>query len=313
MQFSVVICTYNRLDHLPAAIESVFAQTIDPAAYEVIVVDNASTDGTREAIEAMLPDHPNLSYIYEMRLGLATARNTGWQAARAEFVAFLDDDAKAERNWLETAAGLLEDAPPNLLCVGGPIYPFYTSLRPDWWLEKYEIRTRGDAVRHLRKGEFFSGSNMVWRKTALATYGGFEVNAGMKGNTLGMGEETALFRRIWEMEEAPIFLYSPVLKVYHWVPPEKMTMRYILKRATAVGQFEAEFALAENPGFGGWLRTLGTTLKTLSWMLPSVALKRLRYKTTENWYFDHCFVPIQNVAKLLRLFGLRMTVSQRKG
>ena len=46
----------------------------------------------------------------------------------------------------------------------------------------------------------------------------------MKGNQLGMGEETALFRRIWEAEESPVFLYSPALKVYHWVPPEKMTM-----------------------------------------------------------------------------------------
>lgn len=312
MLFSVVICSYNRLDHVLASVESAVHQTLAPTDYEVIVVDNASTDGTAEAIEKLINQYPNLRYIYEERLGLATARNTGWQAAQGTYVAFLDDDAKAESNWLETAKGLIERNPTNLRCVGGPIHPFYTSPKPDWWLDKYEIRTRGDVQRHLRKGEFFSGSNMIWLREALEKYGGFESSAGMKGNQLGMGEETGLFRRVWEGEESPVFLYSPDLRVYHWVPPEKMTMRYILKRATANGQFEARFALSQNPGLGGRLKAIGSTLRTLLVQIPSVLLKRLQYKTTENWYFDHCFIPIQNVSKLLGLLGFKISVSQRK-
>ncbi len=312
MLFSVVICSYNRLDHLLASVDSALKQMLDAAQYEVIVVDNASTDGTVEAIQKLTSEYPNLRYIYETRLGLATARNTGWQAAQGTYVAFLDDDAKAERNWLETAKGLIERNPANLRCVGGPIHPFYTSPKPDWWLDKYEIRTRGDVQRHLKKGEFFSGSNMIWLREALEKYGGFESGAGMKGNQLGMGEETGLFRRVWEGEESPVFLYSPDLRVYHWVPPEKMTMHYILKRATANGQFEARFALSQNPGLGGRLQAIGGTLRTLAVQIPSVLLKRFQYKTTENWYFDHCFIPIQNVSKLLRLFGFKISVSQRK-
>ncbi len=313
MNFSVVICTYNRLDHLLASVESAVKQTLAPDTYEVIVVDNASTDGTAEAIQKLTEKYPNLRYIYETRLGLATARNTGWQAAQGTYVAFLDDDAKTESNWLETVQGLIERNPTNLRCVGGPIHPFYTSPKPDWWLDKYEIRTRGDVQRHLKKGEFFSGSNMIWLKSVLETYGGFESTAGMKGNQLGMGEETGLFRRIWEAEESPVFLYSPDLRVYHWVPPEKMTMGYILKRATANGQFEARFALSQNPGLGGRLKAIGSTLRTLAVQIPSTLFKRLQYKTTENWYFDHCFIPIQNVSKLLGLLGFKINVSQRKG
>lgn len=161
MLFSVVICSYNRLDHLLGAVASALHQTLDVAAYEVIVVDNCSTDGTAEAIHKQIGNHSNLRYIYEARLGLATARNTGWQAAQGKYVAFLDDDAKAESNWLETAKGLIEPHPTNLHCIGGPIYPFYTSPKPDWWLDKYEIRTRGDVQRQLLQGEFFSGSNMI--------------------------------------------------------------------------------------------------------------------------------------------------------
>ncbi|HVO71047.1 MAG TPA: hypothetical protein VMT24_13435, partial [Aggregatilineaceae bacterium] len=150
-------------------------------------------------------------------------------------------------------------------------------------------------------------------KVTLETYGGFEANAGMKGNQLGMGEETGLFRKIWETEESPVFLYSPDLRVSHWVPPEKMTMAYIVKRAAAAGQFEAAYMLEQNPGFRGRLAGIGGTLRTLAVEIPSVLLKRRHYRTIQNWYFEHCFFPIQNVSKVLRLMGLKITVSQRKG
>jgi glycosyltransferase involved in cell wall biosynthesis len=311
--FSVVICSYNRREHVLASVESALGQTLSSDLYEVIVVDNCSTDGTAEAIAGLVDHHHNLRYIYEARLGLGTARNTGWRAGHGTYVAFLDDDARAENNWLETAQGLIERNPLNLRCVGGPIHPFYTSPTPDWWLDSYEIRTRGDVQRHLRQGESFSGSNMIWLKDALELYGGFDESAGMKGTRLGMGEETALFRDVWEGEEAPVFLYSPDLRVYHWVPPEKMTMGYILKRAAANGQFEADFALAHNAHRAGRLRLVGATLRTLAVEVPTVLLKRRHYRTTQNWYFEHCFIPIQNVSKLLRLLGITISVRQRHG
>lgn len=310
MLFSVVICSYNRIEHVLPSVESVLAQTLPSGEYEVVVVDNCSTDGTAEAVQALAADHPEVRYLYEGRLGLATARNTGWQAARGTYVAFLDDDARAGTDWLETARDLIERNPENLCCVGGPIHPFYTSPKPDWWLDSYEIRTRGDVQRHLNRGEAFSGSNMIWRREILETYGGFESTAGMKGAELGMGEETALFRRVWDGEPNPVFLYEPDLRVYHWVPAEKMTMRYILKRATANGQFEARFALAQEGS--SRLRLVGATLRTIAVEIPTVLLKRRHYRTTQNWYFEHCFIPIQHVSTLLRLLGLRISVSQRE-
>jgi len=313
MLFSVVICSYNRRDHLVASIESVLAQSLDTDAYEVVVVDNRSTDDTADAVATLVAAHPNVRYLYEERQGLAVARNTGWHAAQGTYVAFLDDDARAATNWLETARDLIAEHPRNLHCVGGPIHPFYTSPTPDWWLDSYEVRTRGDALRHLREGEAFSGSNMIWRRSSLQTYGGFDSTAGMVGSELGMGEETALFRRVWAGETSPVFLYSPDLRVYHWVPPEKMTMRYILKRASANGQFEARFALSQHPGIAGRLRLVGGTVRTLAVEIPTVLLKRRHYATTQNWYFEHCFIPIQHVSTLLRLLGVRISVKQREG
>jgi hypothetical protein len=312
MLFSVVICSYNRREHLLASVDSVLGQTLPADLYEVVVVDNCSTDGTAEAVAVLVEQHPNVRYIYEARLGLATARNTGWQSAQGTYVAFLDDDARAEAGWLEKAEGLIERNPTNLCCVGGPIHPFYTSPKPDWWLDSYEIRTRGDVQRQLREGESFSGSNMIWLTEILHTYGGFDTSAGMKGTQLGMGEETALFRDVWEGEESPVFLYSPDLRVHHWVPPEKMTMRYIVKRAAANGQFEADFALSQNATAGGRLRLVGATLRTIAVEIPTTLLKRRHYRTTQNWYFEHCFIPIQDISKLLRLLGITISVTQRQ-
>ena len=313
MLFSVVICSYNRREHVVGAVTSVLQQTLPSDAYEVVVVDNRSTDGTAEAVAEIAASNSHVRYVYEGQPGLAVARNAGWRAAKGTYIAFLDDDARASANWLETAKRLIEENPSGLCCVGGPIHPFYTSPQPDWWRDAYEIRTRGDVPRHLRQGEAFSGSNMIWLAETLRTYGGFDVSAGMKGTTLGMGEETALFRRVWEGEEAPVFLYSPDLRVYHWVPPEKMTMRYIAKRAAANGQFEARFALSQNPGLAGRLRLLAGTARTVATEVPTVLLKRRKYRRTQNWYFEHCFIPIQHVSTLLRLLGVRISVSQRSG
>jgi glycosyltransferase involved in cell wall biosynthesis len=311
MQFSVVICTFNRLPHLLASVESVFGQSLPTEHFEVIVVDNCSTDGTAQAVQALMKGQPSLRYLYETRVGLAHARNTGWQSAQGKYVAFLDDDARSDPRWLETARALLDQNAELVHCIGGPIYPFYTSPKPHWWLDSYEIRTRGDAQRPLKNGEFFSGSNMIWKKTSLEAYGGFEANAGMKGNQLGMGEETGLFRRIWAAELTPLFMYSPDLRVSHWVPPEKMTMRYIVKRAAAAGQFEADYLLKQAPTFKGRLVSIRSTLGWLGREVPGVLLKRRHYRTTQNWYFEHCFIPIQNVSKLLRLMGFKFTVNQR--
>ncbi|MEE8471432.1 MAG: glycosyltransferase family A protein [Dehalococcoidia bacterium] len=92
IRVSAIICTHNRSDYLRQAIQSLADQTLPTEQYEVIVVDNGSTDNTRAVVEGF--DHiANLRYVYEPILGLSQARNTGWQNARGEYIAFMDDDA----------------------------------------------------------------------------------------------------------------------------------------------------------------------------------------------------------------------------
>src|SRR3989337_3554689 len=96
---SAIICTHNRVEYLTKAIQSLVDQNIPKSKYEIIVVDNCSTDSTREVVEKF-SSKSNIRYIYEPTLGANKARNTGWRNARGKYIAYLDDDAIASPVWL---------------------------------------------------------------------------------------------------------------------------------------------------------------------------------------------------------------------
>lgn len=96
---SAIICTHNRDNYLGAAIDSLLTQDF-ASGFEVIVVDNGSSDRTRSVVEQRA-NHPHLKYVYEPVIGLSVARNTGAQVASSEILAYLDDDAVASRGWLQ--------------------------------------------------------------------------------------------------------------------------------------------------------------------------------------------------------------------
>ena len=115
-----------------------------------------------------------------------------------KYVAFMDDDARADAPWLERALDQFEKSRPAPVAVGGQIRPWYLSPKPAWYKDEYEVRTWGQGARHLSAGESFSGSNMMFTKNILQQLGGFDVSVGMRGTRVSMGEETVLFNKIWD-------------------------------------------------------------------------------------------------------------------
>jgi len=99
IQISAIICTHNRDTYLGAAIDSLLGQDF-AANFEVVVVDNGSSDGTCQVVEQRADD-PRLKYIFEPTIGLSVARNTGAKVASADILAYLDDDAVASKGWLQ--------------------------------------------------------------------------------------------------------------------------------------------------------------------------------------------------------------------
>ncbi|MGD8380729.1 MAG: glycosyltransferase, partial [Syntrophobacterales bacterium] len=95
IKISVIVCTYNRAELLGGTLRTLCHQTLDTSEYEVIVVDNNSTDNTREVVDEFCRRSSNVRYCFEPQQGLSHARNQGLQEAKGKYVAYIDDDARA--------------------------------------------------------------------------------------------------------------------------------------------------------------------------------------------------------------------------
>jgi glucosyl-dolichyl phosphate glucuronosyltransferase len=232
---SVVICTHNRADLLAGALASLREQTLDAARYEVIVVDNDSTDSTAAVTQDFCLRFPNVRYSLETQLGLSHARNRGRHEARGEYVGYMDDDCKAPPEWLEIAGEVIEQKAPAIF--GGPNYPFYNSPKPRWYKDVYATHDLGPEARSLHSSEYIYGMNIFFRRTLLEALGGFDPELGMSGKKIAYGEETAPQVRVRAEMPGEIIYYEPRLHVYHLVPARKMTWGWMLRAAWAGGRY----------------------------------------------------------------------------
>ena len=228
IKISAIICTHNRSAYLEKAIRSLIDQTLPKEQYEIIVVDNASTDSMREIVERF-----QARYIYEPILGLSQARNTGWQAAKGEYVAYLDDDAIAAPQWLEKILDVFENIKPRPGCVGGRIEPMWGAERPAWLSDKMlgqlTILDWGSDPKFLDAEQWIAGANMAFPGKLLEEIGGFCTNLGRKGAALLSMEENMLRMKI--NKKGYGCFYEPGAVVKHHILPERLTKKWFLDRA----------------------------------------------------------------------------------
>lgn len=307
---SAVICTYNRADLLVGAIESLARQTLPPEAFEILVVDNASTDRTASVVEECIRRYAShrIRYLHEARQGLGYARNTGYRQAQGAYVAYLDDDARAKEDWLEKALACFAEH-PELYCVGGVILPFYTTPKPEWFEDRYEIRMGDEPPHWLGEKETLSGSNMVWRKDVLQGSGGFGVDFGVKGEQLSIGEETLLFKRLWQTMDRPRFYFNPELVVWHWVPDYKMRVRYHLKRYFIIGQ--DTFRMDFQPGMRWRVRVAVRSAGAVILRGVAALLRLPRYRHWQNWAIAEGRHVAPKVGAFLAALGLAFAARQK--
>lgn len=220
---SVVICTYNRADLLAAALQTLCDQSQVGTSYEVIIVDNNSSDTTPLVSQDFAARYPHIRYCLETQQGLSHARNRGWQAAKGEYVAYLDDDCKAPPHWLHTADVIIRTVAPQVF--GGPYFAMYNSPKPHWFNDEYGSYAPYPKATFINdKPDLLHGGNLFIARQLLVQVGGFDGALGMAGDRQAYGEETALLRQIRAARPATTFYYDPALWVYHLVRPEKMRL-----------------------------------------------------------------------------------------
>ena len=232
---SIIVCTYNRAQLLQMCLDSLVPQMARFAATtEVVVVDNNSGDGTPALLRAYAAAHPWLVAERESRQGLSHARNRGAQRARGAHLCFLDDDGKAGPAYLENLHRVIRDEHPDIF--GGPVYPYYTSRKPAWFKDEFEIRKH--AARSGYCNCAISGGNFVIRADLLRELGMFSPDLGMVGRRVRLGEERAVLERYRASRDpgSQRVYYCLDCFILHHVPPHKMTRWYMVKRGFQAGR-----------------------------------------------------------------------------
>jgi glycosyltransferase involved in cell wall biosynthesis len=229
---SVVICTLNQVDYLRKALGSLAGQTLPQAEYEVIVVDNGSTDPTKQTV-ASFPGIENLRYVCDPVPGLSRARNLGWQEARGRYVAYLDDDAVASPKWLERILFRFETLQPRPAGVGGRILPIWEAEKPAWLGEELEpylgIVDWPACPMILDEDRFYlAGANVGYERGALRASGGFPTDLGRKGPLLLSNEE--LWMQRFLMSRGRALWFDPEILVHHHVRAERLTRAWFYER-----------------------------------------------------------------------------------
>jgi glycosyltransferase involved in cell wall biosynthesis len=247
---SVVICAYteDRWDQICAAVDSVCAQSL-PSVEIILVIDHNSA-----LFERATACMTNVTVVAnEQAKGLSGARNTGAARARGEIIAFLDDDAVADEDWLKFLVEPYEN--PRIAGVGGLTLPRWQTARPAWLPEEFYwvigcnytgMAPSGAPVRNL------IGANMSFRRDMLRLVdGGFASGIGRTSTGRPLGcEETEFCIRLAQRTPGSLMTMEHRAKIWHFVSDSRCTFRYFVSRCFAEGISKAQVAASVGSGDG---------------------------------------------------------------
>lgn len=239
---SVIFCTYNREKYIYNALKSIAEQDFPVDKYEIVLINNNSTDSTAELCQQFKKDYPQVDFRYyiETQQGLSYARNRGVGESRGELLVFVDDDATVFEHYLSSIDQFFKDYPQAVAC-GGPIKPVYESGEPRW-LSHYTNALvggalyEGEQIKPFKRGKYPGGGNSAFRKEVFEKYGLFNVDLGRKPGSLMGAEEKDLYNRISSGKD--IFYYLPQMGIYHYIPESKLTDSYFNQLTYSIGKSE---------------------------------------------------------------------------
>jgi glycosyltransferase involved in cell wall biosynthesis len=270
---SIVLSTFNRCQWLPRALSCLLHQQLPShLSYEVIVVDNNSTDATRSVVERYKREFSDrLRYVFEPRQGLSFGRNTGITSSRSELVAFTDDDVVVANDWV-AAIHQAFDAHPEVECLGGRTLPVWPSQPPAWltrlhWVGPLALQDYGEDpfVIDRQRPICIAGANLAFRRSVFDRVGPFST-------AMTFAEDTELLLRLWRAGGRA--LYVPNMIVHAIVQPERLTKAYHRKWHVNIGRCNARMGFEElaDPVVG--LRQSRPELMAL-FGLPGFAVRQL--------------------------------------
>ena len=245
---SIVICSYNRASYITGALGSLYAGNANLNDFEVIFVDNNSTDNSLQIANDWRAAHllGNFMITSETKQGASYARNTGAKLATGEWLCFMDDDAVAFPDFVQNILKHIASY-PGRVGFGGRIIPKYIPHEPSW-MSYYVSSMVGhfhysETYTAFKNGKYPLESNMIVRKDIYDKVGGFnEALPGVVGTVRIGGEGKALFYSIMELGHT--IYYDPSIVVHHIVETKKLTATYLYNVASGMGRGEKTRTLA---------------------------------------------------------------------
>ncbi len=235
---SVITCSYTheRLSYLKEAIDAVLRQTLTPADVIVSVDHNP---GLADTLERELP--PVVRVVRnESVKGVSESRNLGVKAARGEILAFVDDDAVPDPDWLEQLTFPFQE--DTVAAVGGRIDPVWMGNgRPSWFPEELDwivgCTYKGLPVKNGRTRNVI-GCNMAFRRSVFEEIGGFRPEVGRTTRINGVGEEAEICLRVAAARGCNEVVYQPQAVVRHKVHTWRLTLGYVWHRSKDEGFYK---------------------------------------------------------------------------
>ena len=241
MMLSFIVCTYNREKYIYECLKRLITNKTD-TDWELIVVDNNSTDNTLSEIRRFERDYnpQNYRYVLETQQGLSYARNRGIREAKGDWLVFLDDDAFVESDYIQTLQHYIVTL-PDMHAFGGKILPLFEDGRSPSWLCRWNMSwvsalDKGNRVSLMKGAEFPTGANMGIKAETARQCGLFNTTLGRTGKNLIGGEEKDYFNRIKALNGN--IYYLPAIAVRHCIPLTRTTYNFIRRLGEGVGLSE---------------------------------------------------------------------------
>ena len=236
---SVVISTYNRCALLPAALAGALSQRAADITYEVLVVDNNSTDATPRTVESFMSRAPRLRYLFEPRQGVSHGRNTGISQAKGAIIAFTDDDVVVSPDWVAQIKRALDEH-PEVDFVGGKVLPRWPAKPPAWLTREHwsplAITDFGDSPFYVNSGRplCLVCASLAFRREVFEEVGLFSPD-------FLRCQDHELQVRLWQAKRQG--MYVPDIAATANVQAERMTKAYHRRWYVTHGKFCAQMRL----------------------------------------------------------------------
>jgi len=276
LRVTVAVITYNRSRFLRQTLAGIVRQDYPSDRWELLVIDNNSTDDTRDVVASFVTANPAPRHVLETRQGLDHGRNRAVEEARGDLIVLVDDDIIVEPDWLaQLVAPFSSESAHKIGVVGGEVVPVFPNGIPPWQMGAHRpLGFRGDPGP-LPPNQAPVGANFAFPKWVFVRFGMFDTRLDRQGSRLFGGGDSQMIRRLRTVGLEAWFV--PGAKVLHQISAERLTLGYALRHAfdSARSRVDDHVRMLSELGRSplGFMasRAAGCTLKLVGFLLLSMA------------------------------------------